>query len=128
MGIIKDFKDFIIRGNIIDLAVGVVIGIAFNQVVNSLVNDIINPLISLFTGGIDFSAFKVGPFYIGKFLNSVISFLIVSASIYFFIVLPLNKLNKLKNKNEQNPSSEPPEDVKLLREILEVLKSQNQNK
>jgi large conductance mechanosensitive channel len=106
MSIIKDFKDFIMRGNIIDLAVGVVIGIAFNQVVNSLVNDIINPLISLFTGGIDFSAFKIGSLYIGKFLNSVISFLIVAASIYFFIVLPLNKINKLKNKNEQNPLSE----------------------
>ena len=106
MSIIKDFKDFIMRGNIIDLAVGVVIGIAFNQVVNSLVNDIINPLISLFTGGIDLSAFKVGPFYIGKFLNNVISFLIVAASIYFFIVLPLNKINKFKNKNEQNTLSE----------------------
>jgi large conductance mechanosensitive channel len=101
MSIIKDFKDFIMRGNIIDLAVGVVIGIAFNQVVNSLVNDIINPLISLFTGGIDFSAFKIGPLYIGKFLNNVISFLIVAVSIYFFIVLPINKINKLNNKDKQ---------------------------
>jgi len=106
MGIIKDFKDFIIRGNIIDLAVGLVIGIAFNQVVNSLVNDIINPLISLFTGGIDLSTFKIGPVYIGKFLNSIISFLIVAASIYFLIVLPINKINKLKNKNEQSTLSE----------------------
>jgi large conductance mechanosensitive channel len=105
MGIIKDFKDFIIKGNIIDLAVGVVIGIAFNQVVNSLVNDIINPLISLFTRGIDLSTFKIGPLYIGKFLNSIISFLIVAASIYFFIVLPINKINKLKNKNDQSPLS-----------------------
>lgn len=93
---LKGFRDFILRGNVVDLAIAVVIGVAFTSVINSLVADIINPLISAIFGKPDFSYLVLhvhgGAIKYGNFLNAAISFLIVSAVIYFGVVLPMNKL------------------------------------
>lgn len=93
---LKGFKEFILRGNVVDLAVGVVIGAAFGSVVNALVKDILTPLIGVLVKAPDFSAliFKVNgsSFLLGDFINSVIAFLLVAAAVYFFVVVPINKL------------------------------------
>ena len=85
---LKGFKAFVTKGNVVDLAVGVIIGVAFSQVVDSLVKDIITPIIGLFGGQPDFSAIKPGGVAIGNFINAVISFLIKAAGLYFLIALP----------------------------------------
>lgn len=96
---LKEFKEFALKGNIMDLAVGVVIGGAFQKIVNSLVNDIIMPAISVITGNVDFSdmVFTVGNASIkyGNFITTIVDFLIIAFSI-FLVVKYLNKLNKLK--------------------------------
>lgn len=96
---LKEFKEFALKGNIIDMAIGVIIGGAFQKIVNSLVNDIIMPAISLLTGKVDFSdmAFTVGNVSIkyGSFITTIVDFLIIAFSI-FLVVKYLNKLNKLK--------------------------------
>jgi large conductance mechanosensitive channel len=98
---LKGFRDFILRGNVVDLAVAVIIGAAFNAIVNSLVKDVLTQFIAAIVGKPDFSAVVVRlqgtPIYLGNFLNAAISFLIVAAVVYFCIVLPLNTLmTKLK--------------------------------
>jgi large conductance mechanosensitive channel len=94
------FKKFILKGNVVDLAVGVVIGISFGAVVTALVKDVITPFIGAFGGQPDFSTLQFtvnhSKFLIGDFLNALISFLINAAVIYFFVVLPLNKFSKKK--------------------------------
>jgi large conductance mechanosensitive channel len=93
---IKGFRDFILRGNVMDLAVAVIIGAAFSAITRSLVEDIITPLIAAFVGKPDFSALTITidrtPIRYGNFLNAVIYFLIISFVIYFFFVLPVQKL------------------------------------
>ena len=93
---LKGFRDFILRGNVVDLAVAVIIGAAFTGIVTSLTTDLINPLISAIGGKPDLSAltFTVhgGVFKYGNFLNALISFLIVASVVYFFVVLPINSL------------------------------------
>jgi large conductance mechanosensitive channel len=115
---LQRFKDFLLRGNLVELAVAFVLGGAFGQVVNSLVSDVLTPLI----GAPDFSAIRLGPIALGKFINAVVNFLIVAAAIYFLVVTPMNELAK-RRKKEEAPAAppEPPEEVKLLREILEEL-------
>ena len=134
---IKEFKEFISRGNVMDLAVGVIIGGAFQAIINSLVKDIIMPVISLITGGIDFTNWFVsldGTKYetleaaqeagaatlnYGVFITAIINFLLM-ALVIFFIVKFMNKLaekaKKKEEKKEETPA-EPSEEVKLLREI-----------
>jgi large conductance mechanosensitive channel len=93
---LKGFRDFILRGNVVDLAVAVVIGAAFSAIINSLVSDIINPLIASIVEKPDFSYLILnvhgGKIKYGNFLNAVIQFLLVAAAVYFFIVIPLGKL------------------------------------
>ena len=93
---LKGFRDFILRGNVMDLAVAVIIGAAFTAIVNSLVGDVLNPLIAAVVGKPDFSAVVLhvgnGVVKIGNFFNAVISFLIIACVVYFFIVLPVNTL------------------------------------
>lgn len=93
---LKGFRDFVLRGNVIDLAVAVIIGAAFSSIVNSLVADIINPLIAAVVGKPDFSALTLsvgsGVIKYGLFLNALISFLLVAFTVYFLIVLPVNSL------------------------------------
>jgi large conductance mechanosensitive channel len=97
-GSMKGFRDFILRGNVVDLAVAVVIGAAFGNIVAALVKDLITPLIAAIGGQPDFSsiAFTINnsKFLIGDFINSLISFLIIAAVVYFFVVLPVNQLMK----------------------------------
>ena len=103
MSIIKEFKEFAMKGNALDLAVGVVIGGAFQKIVNSLVNDIIMPLTAIFTGNIDYSQWKivigkgVAEIGIGSFINALINFLIIAFSIF----LALKYMNKINKKLEE---------------------------
>ncbi len=95
MSTIREFRQFLMRGNVIDLAVGIIIGIAFGTVINSLVKNIINPAIAWLFGKPDFSAFRWGPILIGNFINDVVSFLLVALAVFFFIVKPVNSLTAL---------------------------------
>lgn len=120
---LEGFKKFIFRGNVIDLAVGVIIGGAFGAIVNSLVADILTPLIGMIFGTPDFSGLKLGALNIGKFINAVVSFLMVGFALYFFVVTPMNKLQEISRKkgSEAAPAG-PPEEIVLLREIRDALK------
>ncbi len=94
---LKGFRDFILRGNVLDLAVGVIIGGAFGTVVTSLVKDIFTPFLGNIMGKPDFSAIQYNHIMIGNFLNALIAFLMVAAAVYFFIVVPANALmNRFK--------------------------------
>jgi large conductance mechanosensitive channel len=90
------FKQFLLRGNVVDMAVGVVVGVAFNNVVSALVKDLITPLIAAIGGQPDFSTFVVrlngSQFMIGEFINTLISFLTIAAVVYYLVVLPVNAL------------------------------------
>lgn len=117
MGIFKEFRDFLMRGNIVDLAVAVVIGAAFNNVIGSLVADILTPLIAAIGGQQDFGSLKFtinnSEFMYGNFLNQVIAFVITAAAIFFFVVKPMNKLlARLK------PAEEAPAPTKICPECL----------
>jgi large conductance mechanosensitive channel len=109
---LKGFRDFILRGNVVDLAVAVVIGVAFTAIVNALVADIINPLISAVVRKPDFSFLILrvhgGVIKYGDFLNALISFLIIAATVYFMVVLPVNTLlNKFRPKVVAPPTTKP---------------------
>ena len=126
MTILNDFKAFILKGNVVDLAVGVVIGAAFGKVVESVVKDLITPLIGFVGGQPDFSAVKLGPLSVGSFLNATIAFLILAAVVFFLVVKPMNALMAMaKKKAEEKPAGPAlmPDDVKLLMEIRDLLKS-----
>jgi large conductance mechanosensitive channel len=98
------FRQFIMRGNVVDLAVGVVIGGAFGAVVGSLTKDLLTPLIGVLVGKPDFSAIKAGPLLLGNFLNAAVGFLLVAFAIYFFVVLPMNAVTARMNKGQAPPA------------------------
>jgi len=105
---LKGFRDFILRGNVMDLAVAVVIGAAFSKIITALVSDLINPLIAALVKKPDLSGLVLtlhgGVFKYGDFLNEVISFLLIAAAVYFFVVLPVNTLmNKFKKPVPATP-------------------------
>ncbi len=104
---LKGFRDFVLRGNVVDLAVGVVIGAAFGTVVTALVKDLITPIIAAFAQKPDFSGFffevNGAKFLYGDFLNAVISFLMIAAAVYFFVVLPVNALMTRMQKPVASP-------------------------
>jgi large conductance mechanosensitive channel len=104
MHLLQGFKQFILKGNVVDLAIGIVIGVSFGAVVTALVKDLITPLIAAIGGVPDFSSiyFTVNhsKFMIGDFINALLSFLINSAVIYFLVVLPMNKLISLSRKEK----------------------------
>ncbi len=134
---IKEFKDFIAKGNVMDMAVGIIIGAAFTAIVGSLVADLINPIISLFMGGVDFSSMYAllgdgefaniteaeeagaAVFAYGRFIMAIINFLIIA----FVVFLLVKAVNKTKKKEEEAPA-EPagPTDNELLQDILKALK------
>lgn len=135
----KEFKSFIARGNVMDMAVGIIIGAAFTGIVTSLVSDVINPIIGIVSGGLDFSSYyinldpsksfdtmaeavKAGApvIKIGLFINAVINFLIV-AFVVFILVKNVNKLKDKMIKAEAAAPTAPAEDVLLLREIRDAL-------
>lgn len=133
---LKEFRDFAMRGNVVDLAVGVVIGAAFGTIVSSLVDDMIMPLVGAATGGLDFSNYflplsdavtaatldearKEGAvFAYGKFLTAVLKFIIVA----WVLFLIIKAMNSMKKKEEAAPTAPPAEDIVLLREIRDALK------
>jgi large conductance mechanosensitive channel len=119
----KGFRQFLLRGNVIDLAIAVVMGAAFGAVVSALVKDLLTPLIAAIVGKPDFSALTFtinnSKFLYGDFINAVISFLIVSAVIYFFVVTPYNKLQSRMAKGEE--PAPPAADIALLTEIRDLL-------
>ncbi len=139
---LQEFKDFIARGNAMDLAVGIIIGAAFTAIVNSLVADLINPLIGIFTGGVDFSNLfialstesypsvtaaeeaGVAVFKYGSFITAVINFLII-AWVVFLLVKAINKLKESRRKEVEAKPEEPkvPTQEDLLTEIRDLLKS-----
>jgi large conductance mechanosensitive channel len=121
----QGFKDFIMRGNVVDLAVGIVIGAAFTAVVTSFTNAFVKPLIQLASGGHGVTAgtFRVRGvvFDVAGFLNSIITFLITAAVLYFLVVYPLNALAERRRRGEEPPPRTPSEDIMLLTEIRDAL-------
>lgn len=137
MGMVSEFKEFAMRGNVVDLAVGVVIGAAFGKIVSSLVNDVIMPLVGFLVGGVDFGDLAITlkeasvdaagaevPAVLikyGAFLQTIVDFLIIA----FAIFVAVKVMNSLKRKEEAAPAAPPApsEEVKLLTEIRDALKS-----
>ena len=121
--IIKEFQQFIKRGNVIDLAVAVVMGQAFSAIINSIVNDIIMPLIGILIGGINFSRISVtlgdATIYYGNFIQNVINFLIIAVCI-FIVVKIMNKFFVKKEEQKEEPKKN--DETKLLEEIRDLLK------
>jgi large conductance mechanosensitive channel len=135
MGMLKEFKEFAMRGNVVDMAVGIVIGGAFGKIVSSLVGDLIMPLVGKVTGGVDFSAlaYEIQPATVvdgkevpavminyGAFINSVLDFLIVAFAI-FMVIKAMNTAKKRFEKEQVAAPTAPPEDIQLLREIRDAL-------
>lgn len=106
---IREFRDFLLRGNVIDLAVAVVIGAAFTAVVTSFVDSIINPLIASIGGQPDFSAYTIGPILIGNFINALITFLITALVVFFVLVKPMNETMKRIRKPDAPSTKQCPE-------------------
>ena len=126
----KEFKEFISRGNVLDMAIGVVIGSAFANIVSSLVDHIIMPLVGMLVGGQNFSGlsitFKSATIHYGLFIQNIVDFLIVAFCI-FLVVKTINKMQNLKKKKEEvkeEPAAKA-EDIVLLEEIRDLLKKQN---
>ncbi len=127
-GVFKEFKEFISRGNVIDLAVAVVIGIAFTGVVNAIVGGLITPLIGMI-GGNDYSAldFEINgsTFEYGEVINAVIQFLLIAAAVFFFVVKPINMLNERRRAGLDEPEpAELSDEAALLTEIRDLLNAQ----
>lgn len=148
MKLIKEFKEFAMRGNVVDLAVGIIIGAEFGKIVNSAVNDLLMPPLGQLLGGVNFNEFYValdGKSYeslakakeaggailaYGAFIQSIFNFIIIAAAIFFMVKL----MNKLKKEEKQAEQVTPPatpinsEEVKLLQEIRDLLKSGSNNR
>ena len=126
------FRDFVLRGNVVDLAVGVVIGAAFSGVVKSFTDGFLNPLIKMATGGNKIggtialgSGADAASLDYGSFLTSLINFVIIAAVIYFLVVLPMNTLNDRLKLTKKDAVAEPSNQEKLLAEIRDELKARN---
>jgi large conductance mechanosensitive channel len=138
LGLAGEFKSFIAKGNVMDLAVGVIIGAAFGKIVESMVKDVIMPTIGMIGGAPDFSSIAIrahktvvdgktvltGGIMIGNFMNAVVAFLILAAVVFFVLVKPMNKLMAGMKKPAPVVVPPTPEDVLLLREIRDLLKSE----
>ena len=125
---LKGFKEFIVRGNVVDLAVAVVIGAAFGKIVSAIVDGLINPLIAAIFGKTDISGvwfFKINgaEFHLGWILQAALNFLFVAAAIYFLIVLPLNKLAERRARGEEPEPESLTTDQQLLTEIRDSLRT-----
>ncbi|MDH6142197.1 MULTISPECIES: large conductance mechanosensitive channel protein MscL [Kitasatospora] len=124
----QGFKKFIMRGNVVDLAVAFVMGAAFVAVVNSLVNDLLTPLIAAIFGKQDFSALTFtihqSLFRYGAFINALISFTLIAAALYFFVVAPLNAYNDRKRRKAGLPAAEEPlTEVELLTQMRDLMRT-----
>jgi large conductance mechanosensitive channel len=124
--VIKGFKDFILRGNVMDLAVAVVVGAAFGAIITSLVDNIINPLIAAIFGqpditGVGSFTINGANFSIGAVLQAILNFLFVAIAVYFVLVMPMNRLTQLRKSGEEEPPEAPSEEVLLLTQIRDLL-------
>lgn len=121
---LKEFKEFALRGNVMDLAVGVVIGAAFNAIVTSLVADVFMPVIGILTGGLNFSGlsytFGNAVILYGKFIQAIFVFMLTAFALFLFV----KGINRLKRKEKAKPTvpAEPPAEIRLLTEIRDLLK------
>jgi large conductance mechanosensitive channel len=131
MGMLKEFKEFAVKGNVVDMAVGIIIGAAFGKIVSSLVGDVVMPPIGVVLGGVDFSSLVVtikqategAPAVVisyGKFIQTIVNFTIVA----FAMFIVIKSINAMKRKEEEAPKApaEPPAQEKLLTEIRDLLK------
>jgi large conductance mechanosensitive channel len=128
MSLLKEFRDFAVKGNVIDLAVAVIIGTAFNKIVSSLVADIVMPLVGVLIGGVRFEslAVRVGDAVVayGKFIQSIVDFLILALCIFLAVRL----IHHLRRQQEKEPpAAPPPRDVQLLEEIRDLLKNRTKS-
>lgn len=122
---IDEFKTFIARGNVLDMAVGVVIGTAFTAIVTSIVENLLTPIIGLIIGNTDFSGIVVAGFGIGNVINAIITFLITALAVFWIVKV----VNKLMPKKEEEPAPEEPAgptQEELLAEIRDLLKAQQE--
>ena len=129
-GFFSEFKTFIARGNVMDMAVGVIVGGAFSTIVNSFINDLMMPVLGIFLGGVDFSSWVIGlpnlfggepiPMNLGVFINNVVNFIVLALCVFVMI----RALNRFKKKEEEKPAEPPKPDpqVELLTEIRDLLK------
>lgn len=131
MGLIKEFKEFAVKGNVMDMAVGVIIGGAFGKIVSSLVDDVLMPLVGMITGNIDFTtlAFKIGEgedaavLKYGNFIQNTVDFIVVAFCI-FMMLKGINKLNRKKEESAPEPEApKGPTQEELLTEIRDLLKN-----
>jgi large conductance mechanosensitive channel len=118
---LTEFRNFALKGNVIDLAVGVIIGAAFSKIISSLVENVIMPLLSYITPSMDFSQWQLGRIRFGLLLNDIIAFLITALALFFFIVKLIGWIMKAKKQEAAAPPP-PPADVVLLTEIRDLLK------
>ncbi len=128
----NEFKKFAFKGNVVDLAVGVVIGAAFGKIVSSLVKDVITPLLGMVLGGVDFTdlqlTFGKSSIMYGNFIQTIFDFLIIAAAIFMFVKV-FNKLTSRKEEEEKEEEiPEPTKEEVLLSEIRDLLKQQNSSK
>lgn len=127
----NEFKKFALKGNVVDLAVGVVIGGAFGKIVTSLVNDIIMPLLGILLGGVDFTGLSItigkATLKYGAFIQTIFDFLIIAFSIFIFIKL-FNKIAFKKEEEKKKEAPAPTKEEELLSEIRDLLKQQNASK
>jgi large conductance mechanosensitive channel len=126
---IKGFKDFVLRGNVVDLAVAVVVGTAFGLVVTAFSKDFIGGIIGAIGGSPDFgrAGFTVNdsPIIIGSTINALINFVIVAGAVYFFVVVPVNHLMERRKSGEEPEVQAPSEDIVLLQEIRDLLRQRS---
>ncbi len=130
---LKGFRDFVTRGNVLDLAVAVVIGTAFTAMVTALVEDILTPFIAAIVGKPDFSQLQWtingSTFKYGSFINAVVSFLLIAAAVYFVVIVPVQKLNELRLRrfaagDAPADATVPSDELITLREIRDLLEAQ----
>ena len=129
MSFIKEFKEFALKGNVLDMAVGVIIGSAFGKIVTSVVNDLIMPIFTCITAGIKFTDIKIhlsgeGYIMIGNFIQNVVDFLIIAVSIFMFIKF-INRFKKKEEIKEEEAAPKKPTQEELLEEIRDLLKDKN---
>ena len=124
-GVLAEFRDFVLRGNVVDLAVAVVVGAAAAAVVRSLVSDFISPLIGALFGQPNFAdmTFKVGSavFHYGSFIDAVLAFITIMAALFFFVIKPMDRLKRLTGEEEVPP----PTEAELLTEIRDLLRERS---
>lgn len=132
MSIVQEFKAFIARGNVVDMAVGIIVGAAFGKIVNSFVSDVITPPLGLLIGGVDFSNLKVviggteaAPVTLnyGLFIQSIFNFLIIAAAIFALVKMVMVVTRKEEAKNDAAPPPPPSPEVELLTEIRDALRT-----